>query len=71
MSCDLTKYGVTILQFMFFALIIIYIKKVISIGHAYIESFYLLIKRKWVDRFKILNYSHVYRIVFEYIKAIL
>lgn len=28
-----------------------------------------LIKRKWLDRFKIMNYRQAYRLVFEYIET--
>ena len=34
-----------------------------------IESFHSLIKREWLNRFSIQNYSHAYRLVFEYIEA--
>ena len=37
--------------------------------NACIESFHLLIKREWLNRFSIQNYSHAYRLVFEYIEA--
>lgn len=37
--------------------------------NACIESFHALIKREWINRFQIVDYSHAYRIVFEYIEA--
>ena len=37
--------------------------------NACIESFHSLIKREWLDRFRIENYSHAYKLVFEYIEA--
>ena len=37
--------------------------------NACIESFHSLIKREWLDRFRIEDYHHAYRLVFEYIEA--
>lgn len=37
--------------------------------NACIESFHSLIKREWLNRFSIHNYSHAYKLVFEYIEA--
>ncbi len=37
--------------------------------NACIESFHSLIKREWINRFRILDYSHAYRVVFEYIET--
>ena len=37
--------------------------------NACIESFHSLIKREWLGRFKIQDYNHAYRLVFEYIEA--
>ena len=37
--------------------------------NACIEAFHSLIKREWLNRFKIFNYSHAYRLVFEYIET--
>ncbi len=37
--------------------------------NACIESFHALIKREWLDRFKILDYRHAYNLVFEYIET--
>ena len=39
------------------------------VSNACIESFHSLIKREWLNRFSIQNYSHAYRLVFEYIEA--
>ena len=33
------------------------------------ESFYALLKRKWINRFKIFNYRHADKLVFEYIET--
>ncbi|WP_374049919.1 MULTISPECIES: IS3 family transposase [unclassified Sedimentibacter] len=32
------------------------------------ESFYAIIKREWLNRFKIQGYQQAYKFVFEYIK---
>ena len=37
--------------------------------NACIESFHSFIKREWLNRFKIENRAHAYRLVFEYIEA--
>lgn len=37
--------------------------------NACIESFHSLIKREWLNRFKIQNQNHAYKLVFEYIEA--
>lgn len=37
--------------------------------NACIESFHSLIKREWLNRFKIKDYNHAYRLVFEYIET--
>ena len=37
--------------------------------NACIESFHSLIKREWLDRFRIEDYDHAYRLVFEYIET--
>ena len=37
--------------------------------NACIESFHSLIKREWLNRFKIKDYDHAYRLVFEYIET--
>ena len=46
-----------------------YSKKAFPWDNACIESFHALIKREWINRFKILDYNHAYRLVFEYIEA--
>lgn len=46
-----------------------YSKKAYPWDNACIESFHALIKREWINRFKIFNYSHAYKLVFEYIEA--
>lgn len=37
--------------------------------NACIVAFHSLIKRKWLNRFQIQDYSHAYRLVFEYIET--
>ena len=37
--------------------------------NACIESFHALIKREWLNRFKIRDYTHAYSLIFEYIEA--
>lgn len=46
-----------------------YSKKEHPWDNACIESFHSLIKREWLNRFKICDYNHAYRLVFEYLKA--
>lgn len=46
-----------------------YSKKAYPWDNACIESFHALIKREWINRFKIVDYSHAYKLVFEYIEA--
>ena len=46
-----------------------YSKKAFPWDNACIESFHALIKREWLNRFKIRNYHQAYRLVFEYIEA--
>lgn len=46
-----------------------YSKKAYPWDNACIESFHSLIKREWLNRFKISNYKQAYRLVFEYIEA--
>lgn len=38
-------------------------------GDACIESFHALLKREWLNRFRIKNYNHAYQLVFQYIEA--
>ncbi len=46
-----------------------YSKKAYPWDNACIESFHALIKREWLNRFKILDYNHAHRLVFNYIEA--
>lgn len=46
-----------------------YSKKAYPWDNACIESFHALIKREWLNRFQITDYSHAYKLVFEYIEA--
>lgn len=46
-----------------------YSKKAYPWDNACIESFHALIKREWLNRFKIFNYQHAYKLVFEYIET--
>ena len=46
-----------------------YSKKAYPWDNACIESFHALIKREWLNRFKIRDYDHAYMLVFEYIEA--
>ena len=46
-----------------------YSKKAYPWDNACIESFHALIKREWLNRFKIFSHSHAYKLVFEYIET--
>lgn len=46
-----------------------YSKKAYPWDNACIESFHALLKREWINRFKIFNYTHAYKLIFEYIEA--
>ena len=46
-----------------------YSKKAYPWDNACIESFHSLIKREWLNRFKIRDYVHAYRLVFEYLET--
>ena len=46
-----------------------YSKKAYPWDNACIESFHSLIKREWLNRFKIRDFAHAYRLVFEYLEA--
>ena len=46
-----------------------YSKKSYPWDNACIESFHALIKREWLNRFKIFDYRHAYKLVFEYIET--
>ena len=46
-----------------------YSKKAYPWDNACIESFHALIKREWLNLFKIRDYNHAYQLVFEYLEA--
>lgn len=46
-----------------------YSKKAYPWDNACIESFHSLLKREWINRFKIIDYKHAYNLVFEYIET--
>ncbi len=46
-----------------------YSHKAYPYDNACIESFHALIKREWLNRFRIADYNHAYRLVFEYIET--
>ena len=46
-----------------------YSKKAYPWDNACIESFHSLIKREWLNRFKIRDFAHAYRLVFEYLET--
>lgn len=46
-----------------------YSKKAYPWDNACIESFHALLKREWIHRFKIFNYTHAYKLIFEYIET--
>ena len=46
-----------------------YSKKAYPWDNACIESFHAIIKREWLNRFKIRDYNHAYQLVFEYLEA--
>ena len=46
-----------------------YSKKAYPWDNACIESFHSLLKREWLNRFKIFDYKHAYCLVFEYIET--
>lgn len=45
-----------------------YSRKAYPWDNACIESFHALIKREWLGRFRIFDYQHAYKLVFEYIE---
>ncbi len=45
-----------------------YSKKTFPWNNACIESFHSLIKREWLNRFRIRDYRHAYTLVFEYLE---
>ena len=46
-----------------------YSRKAFPWDNACIESFHSIIKREWLNRFKIQNFKHAYQLVFEYWEA--
>ncbi len=46
-----------------------YSKKAFPWDNACIESFHSIIKREWLNRFKIHDYKQAYRLIFEYLEA--
>ncbi len=46
-----------------------YSKKAYPWDNACIESFHALLKREWINRFKIFNYTHAYKLIFQYIET--
>lgn len=46
-----------------------YSKKAFPWDNACIESFHALLKREWINRYKIIDYDHAYRLVFQYIET--
>ena len=50
-------------------LLLSYSKKAYPWDNACIESFHSLLKREWINRFRITDYNHAYKLVFEYIEA--
>lgn len=46
-----------------------YSKKAFPWDNACIESFHAIIKREWLNRFRIIDYNHTYRLIFEYIET--
>lgn len=46
-----------------------YSKKGTPWDNACIESYHSLIKREWLNRYRIYNYEHAYQLVFEYIET--
>ena len=50
-------------------LLLSYSKKAYPWDNACIESFHSLLKREWINRFRITDYNHAYKLVFEYIEV--
>lgn len=46
-----------------------YSKKAYPWDNACIESFHALLKREWINRFKIFNYAYAHKLIFEYIET--
>ena len=47
----------------------LYSRKAYPWDNACIKFFHVLIKREWLNRFKIFDYNHAYSLVFEYIET--
>lgn len=45
-----------------------YSKKAYPWDNACIEPFHALMKREWINRFKVIDYNHAYKLIFEYIQ---
>ena len=68
--CSDITYIWTTEGFMYLASIMdLFFRKIIAWDNACIESFHALIKREWLNRFKIENYQQAYVLVFEYINT--
>ena len=46
-----------------------YSKKAFPWDNACMESFHSILKREWLNRFKIRDYKQAYRLIFEYLEA--
>ena len=46
-----------------------YSKKAFPWDNACMESFHSILKREWLNRFKIRDYKQAYRSIFEYLEA--
>ena len=46
-----------------------YLKKAYPWDNACIESFHSILKREWLNRFKIRDHKQAYRLIFEYLEA--
>lgn len=38
-------------------------------GNTCIESYHSIIKREWLNRYRIKNYNHAYKLIFEYLEG--
>ncbi len=47
-----------------------YSKKAFPWDNACIESFHVIIKHEWLNRFKIIDYNHAYRLIFKYLETL-
>ena len=46
-----------------------YSKKAYPWDNACIESFHALLKREWINRYRVIDYNHAYKLIFEYIET--